>query len=154
MHRARTGQSPGARRLRHYARNRCASQDAHGAHRRTGNGSKGARHDCCRPIAAAKPVLGSIEEMMAHDTPWPIGRRVSAAFLHSSLTRRVNTRAEPTMIQSQSPPQKLPKIFLSSTIWAKEHRHGVPFAPGRQHYSYEIARRKFEIALHHLDREI
>jgi glycosyltransferase involved in cell wall biosynthesis len=90
--------------------------------------------------------------MMAHDTPLPIGWRVSAAFLHSSLTWRVNTRAEPTMIQSQS--LQLTKIFLSSTIWAHGHHHGAPFAFGRQHYSYEVARRKFATALHHLGLEI
>jgi glycosyltransferase involved in cell wall biosynthesis len=46
------------------------------------------------------------------------------------------------------------KIFLSSTIWAQSHHNGPLFAPGRQHYSYEIARRKFEAALRFLDFEI
>jgi glycosyltransferase involved in cell wall biosynthesis len=41
------------------------------------------------------------------------------------------------------------RIFLSSRIW------GVPAsAPGRQHYSYTIARRKFEAALRYLDLQI
>jgi hypothetical protein len=40
------------------------------------------------------------------------------------------------------------KVFLSSTIW----RQGGPsFISGRQHYSYDIARRKFETVLHCLD---
>ncbi len=56
------------------------------------------------------------------------------------------------MIQSQS--LQLTKIFLSSTIWAHGHHHGASFASGRQHYSYEIARRKFETALHYLGFEI
>jgi len=56
------------------------------------------------------------------------------------------------MIQSQS--LQLTKIFLSSTIWAHGHHHGAPFAFGRQHYSYEVARRKFATALHHLGLEI
>ena len=56
------------------------------------------------------------------------------------------------MIQSQS--LQLTKIFLSSTIWAHGHHHGASFAFGRQHYSYEIARRKFATALHHLGLEI
>ena len=41
------------------------------------------------------------------------------------------------------------RIFLSSQIWG-----GPCFAPGRQHYSYTIARRKFEAALRYLDLEI
>jgi glycosyltransferase involved in cell wall biosynthesis len=41
------------------------------------------------------------------------------------------------------------KIFLSSQIGG-----GPSFAPGRQHYSYTIARRKFEAALRYLDLEI
>jgi glycosyltransferase involved in cell wall biosynthesis len=48
----------------------------------------------------------------------------------------------------------LTQIFLSSTIWAHRNPEGPGFTPGRQHYSYEIARRKFETALRHLDLEI
>jgi hypothetical protein len=43
------------------------------------------------------------------------------------------------------------KVFLSSTIW---QRGGPSFISGRQHYSYGIARRKFEMALRCLDVEL
>jgi glycosyltransferase involved in cell wall biosynthesis len=43
------------------------------------------------------------------------------------------------------------KLFLSSTIW---QQGGPSFLSGRQHYSYEIARRNFETALRCLDVEI
>ncbi|HEX9535168.1 MAG TPA: hypothetical protein VF924_06820 [Stellaceae bacterium] len=43
------------------------------------------------------------------------------------------------------------KVFLSSTIW---QQGGPSFISGRQHYSYEIARRKFETALRCLNVEI
>jgi glycosyltransferase involved in cell wall biosynthesis len=43
------------------------------------------------------------------------------------------------------------KVFLSSTIW---QQGGRSFISGRQHYSYEIARHKFEMALRCLDVEI
>ncbi len=43
------------------------------------------------------------------------------------------------------------KIFLSSTIW---QQGGPSFISGRQHYSYELARHKFETALRCLDVEI
>jgi glycosyltransferase involved in cell wall biosynthesis len=43
------------------------------------------------------------------------------------------------------------KVFLSSTIW---QQGGPSFISGRQHYSYEIARRKFEAVLHRLDVEL
>lgn len=43
------------------------------------------------------------------------------------------------------------KAFLSSTIW---QQGGPSFISGRQHYSYGIARRKFEAALRCLDAEI
>jgi glycosyltransferase involved in cell wall biosynthesis len=44
------------------------------------------------------------------------------------------------------------KIFLSSRNWARGGAQS--FALGRQHYSYEIARRKFEAALRYLDLQI
>ena len=43
------------------------------------------------------------------------------------------------------------KVFLSSTIW---QQGGPSFISGRQHYSYGIARRKFEMALRFLDVEL
>jgi hypothetical protein len=43
------------------------------------------------------------------------------------------------------------KVFLSSTIW---QQGGPSFISGRQHYSYGIARRKFEMALRCLDVEL
>jgi glycosyltransferase involved in cell wall biosynthesis len=43
------------------------------------------------------------------------------------------------------------KVFLSSTIW---QQGGASFISGRQHYSYGIARRKFETALRCLDVEL
>jgi glycosyltransferase involved in cell wall biosynthesis len=46
------------------------------------------------------------------------------------------------------------EIFLSSAIWAHGQNNGSSFVPGRQHYSYDIARRKFESALRHLDLQI
>lgn len=47
-----------------------------------------------------------------------------------------------------------PKIFLSSTIWRAGDRGEKCFATGRQHYSYQSARRKFETALCYLGLEI
>jgi hypothetical protein len=46
------------------------------------------------------------------------------------------------------------KIFLSSRNWGVGEQGAHSFAPGRRHYSYEIARRKFEAALRYLDLEI
>lgn len=46
------------------------------------------------------------------------------------------------------------KIFLSSTIGAPSPRNASAFVPGRQHYSYELARKKFETALRYLDLEL
>lgn len=46
------------------------------------------------------------------------------------------------------------KIFLSSAIRTHGLNNVPSFAPGRQHYSYEIARRKFESALRYLDLEM
>ena len=43
------------------------------------------------------------------------------------------------------------KVFLSSTIW---QQGGPSFISGRQHYSYEIARHKFEMALRCFDFEL
>jgi glycosyltransferase involved in cell wall biosynthesis len=43
------------------------------------------------------------------------------------------------------------KVFLSSTIW---QQGGPSFISGRQHYSYQISRRKFETALRCLPVEI
>ena len=43
------------------------------------------------------------------------------------------------------------KVFLSSTIW---QLGGPSFISGRQHYSYEIARHKFEMALRGFDFEL
>jgi glycosyltransferase involved in cell wall biosynthesis len=46
------------------------------------------------------------------------------------------------------------KIFLSSSVGGHGDHRRSDFAPGRQHYSYEIARRKFQTALRHLGLEI
>lgn len=62
----------------------------------------------------------------------------------------VDSGAEPIKARSSRLPQPI-KLFLSSTIW----RQGGPtFLDGRPHYSYEIARRKFEPALRSLQLEL
>jgi glycosyltransferase involved in cell wall biosynthesis len=50
--------------------------------------------------------------------------------------------------------QQRPRIFLSSTFWEFGLHNGPYFIPGRRHYSYEIARRKFEVAFRLLGLEM
>jgi glycosyltransferase involved in cell wall biosynthesis len=72
---------------------------------------------------------------------------LSASFVHSSLTRSADILSAAHNSPIVSLTQQV-KIFLSSRIGGCG---GHFFAPGRQHYSYEIARGKFETALRYLD---